>query len=160
MFTPPFTITSKIITLVADISAQVEPYAIRLEMEDALHLRKTNRIKTIHSSLAIEGNKLTESQVSDIIEPLDSVRSVFIVRGSQNGGGALLGETVDSFSDWTRQGDSVATLERAIIGSPSAEVSSGEFYLDGVLTNCNKALPTGGYELIDVHQVWPTRYDT
>ena len=83
--------------------------------------------------------------------PLDSVRSVFIVRGSQNGGGALLGETVDSFSDWTRQGDSVATLERAIIGSPSAEVASGEFYLDGVLTNCNKALPTGGYEIIDVH---------
>lgn len=83
--------------------------------------------------------------------PLDSVRSVFIVRGSQNGGGALLGETVDSFSDWTRQGDSVATLERAIIGSPSAEVSSGEFYLDGVLTNCTKALPTGGYEIIDVH---------
>ena len=83
--------------------------------------------------------------------PLDSVRSVFIVRGSQNGGGALLGETVDSFSDWTRQGDSVATLERAIIGSPSTEVSSGEFYLDGVLTNCTKALPTGGYEIIDVH---------
>ena len=68
MYTPPFTITSKIITLVADISAQIERYSIRSEMEDTLHLRKTNRIKTIHSSLAMEGNKLTESQVSDIID--------------------------------------------------------------------------------------------
>ena len=68
MHAPPFTITAKIITLVAEISAQVERYAIRLEMADALHLRKTNRIKTIHSSLAIEGNQLTESQVSDIID--------------------------------------------------------------------------------------------
>ena len=68
MYTPPFTITSKIITLVADISAQIERYSIRSEMEDTLHLRKTNRIKTIHSSLAIEGNKLTESQVSDVID--------------------------------------------------------------------------------------------
>lgn len=32
-----------------------------------MRLRKANRIKTIHSSLAIEGNELTEDQVRDII---------------------------------------------------------------------------------------------
>ncbi len=30
-------------------------------------LRKANRVKTIHSSLAIEGNTLSEGQVADII---------------------------------------------------------------------------------------------
>lgn len=67
MYTPPFTISSEAINLIADISAQIERYAIRLEQEDGLRLRKANRVKTIHSSLAIEGNKLSESQVSDII---------------------------------------------------------------------------------------------
>ena len=67
MYIPPFTISAEAINLIAAISAQVERYAIRLEQEDGLRLRKVNQIKTIHSSLAIEGNHLTEDQVSDII---------------------------------------------------------------------------------------------
>jgi len=67
MYQPPFTISSEIVNLIAEISAQIERYAIRLEQVDALSLRKANRIKTIHSSLAIEGNQMTESQVRDII---------------------------------------------------------------------------------------------
>lgn len=67
MYTPPFTITSHILNLVAKISAQIERYAIELEQDTTLRLRKANRIKTIHSSLAIEGNDLTENQVRDII---------------------------------------------------------------------------------------------
>ncbi len=51
----------------AEISAKIERYAILLEQDTALRLRKANRIKTIHSSLAIEGNELTEGQVRDII---------------------------------------------------------------------------------------------
>ncbi len=38
-----------------------------LEQDSSLRLRKVNRIKTIHSSLAIEGNGLSEGQVSDIV---------------------------------------------------------------------------------------------
>ena len=55
-YLPPFTVTAKAINLVAEISALIERYAIRLEKSDGLLLRKVNRIKTIHSSLAIEGN--------------------------------------------------------------------------------------------------------
>ena len=65
--TPPFTISSTAISLIAEISALVERYAIRLEAE-GLRLRKANRIKTIHSSLAIEGNQLEEEQVSALLE--------------------------------------------------------------------------------------------
>lgn len=67
MYMPPFKITSRILNLVAEISAKIERYAILLEHDTELRLRKVNRIKTIHSSLAIEGNELTESQVRDII---------------------------------------------------------------------------------------------
>ena len=67
-YSPPFTVSTKAISLVAEISAMVERYAIRLERQDALRLRRVNKIKTIHSSLAIEGNTLTEDQVSDLLE--------------------------------------------------------------------------------------------
>ena len=67
-FKPPFTISSKTINLIAAISAQIERYAIRMEQEDGLLLRKINRIKTIHGSLAIEGNTIPENLITDIIE--------------------------------------------------------------------------------------------
>ena len=67
MYIPPFTISAEAINKIADISRLIERYAIRLEQEDALLLRKANKIKTIHSSLAIEGNTLNEEQVRDIV---------------------------------------------------------------------------------------------
>lgn len=67
MYMPPFKMTSRILNLVAEISAKIERYAVLLERDTGLRLRKANRIKTIHSSLAIEGNELTEGQVRDII---------------------------------------------------------------------------------------------
>ena len=67
-YVPPFTVSAEAINLIAEISGQIERYAIRLEQEDGLRLRKANRIKTIHSSLAIEGNTLSEGQVRDILD--------------------------------------------------------------------------------------------
>lgn len=67
-YRPPFTLSAKAVGLVADIAAQMERFAIRMEQDDALRLRKVNRIKTIHSSLAIEGNHLQESEVADILD--------------------------------------------------------------------------------------------
>ena len=68
MYIPPFTVSADAINLIAEISAQIERYSIRIEQEDGLRLRKANRIKTIHSSLAIEGNTLSEDEVRDIID--------------------------------------------------------------------------------------------
>ena len=68
MYTPPFTISAEAINKIADISRLIERYAIRMEQEDAQMLRKANKIKTIHSSLAIEGNTLDEEQVRDIVD--------------------------------------------------------------------------------------------
>ncbi|MCC8119155.1 MAG: Fic family protein [Bacteroidales bacterium] len=84
MYSPPYTITNKAINLIAEISAQIERYAIRLEQEDALRLRKANRIKTIHSSLAIEGNNLTENQVADIINGKNVVAPIKEIQEVKN----------------------------------------------------------------------------
>lgn len=67
-YIPPFEVSAEAINLIAGISAQIERYAISLEQQDGLRLRKANRIKTIHSSLAIEGNTLSEEEVGDIID--------------------------------------------------------------------------------------------
>ena len=67
-YKPPFSITAKTINLIADISAQIERYAIRMEQENGLLLRKINRVKTIQGSLAIEGNTISESLITDMIE--------------------------------------------------------------------------------------------
>ena len=67
MPSPPFKVSAEAINLIAEISALLERHNIALESEQSLTLRKANRIKTIHSSLAIEGNTLSEEEVKDII---------------------------------------------------------------------------------------------
>lgn len=68
MYQPPFSISSAAVNLIAEISALVERYAIRLERSDGLRLRKASRIKTIYSSLALEGNRLSEHEVCDVLQ--------------------------------------------------------------------------------------------
>ena len=83
-YVPPFTVSAEAINLIAKISAQIERYAIRLEQEDGLRLRKANRIKTIHSSLAIEGNTLSESEVRDIIDGKNVVAPIRQIQEVKN----------------------------------------------------------------------------
>lgn len=68
MYKPPFKITSKMLSLVADISERVGHVSALNILPSVPHLRKQNRIRTIHSSLAIEQNTLTLEQVTDVIE--------------------------------------------------------------------------------------------
>jgi len=64
---PPYEITSKILELISSISEQIgEIKAARL-IKPPTELRKRNRIKTIQSSLEIEGNTLTVEQITDLI---------------------------------------------------------------------------------------------
>ena len=84
MYLPPFTVSAEAINLIAEISGQIERYAIRLEQEDGLRLRKVNRIKTIHSSLAIEGNTLSEDEVRDIIDGKNVVAPIKQIQEVKN----------------------------------------------------------------------------
>ena len=67
-YEPPFTITSQIIDLISQISEGVGEINSLENSPRHLELRKENRIKTIHSSLAIENNSLSLEQITAIIE--------------------------------------------------------------------------------------------
>ena len=66
-YTPPFTITNEILAYVASISEKVGRISAISNLESKPHLRKNNRIKSIHSSLKIEANSLSLGQVRDVI---------------------------------------------------------------------------------------------
>lgn len=69
MYTPPFTVTDEILSLVSEISEAIG--SLNILMGDNIPhpmLRKQNRIKTIQSSLAIENNSLSLEQVTAIVE--------------------------------------------------------------------------------------------
>ena len=68
LYEPPFKITSKAINLISLIAAAMERLSIRFEQADGIRLRKINRMKTIQGSVAIEGNTLTEEQVTALID--------------------------------------------------------------------------------------------
>lgn len=65
---PPYDITPTVLQLVSSISEKIgEANTLFLDKQSP-QLRKQNKIKTIHSSLQIEGNTLSEDQITALIE--------------------------------------------------------------------------------------------
>jgi len=142
MYIPPFKISAKAINLIADISAQIERYAIRMEQADGLRLRKINRIKTIQGSLAIEGNTLTESQIIDILDgkpvvaPIREIQEVrnaikvydifetlnpFSVADLKHAHGVMMEALVDDAGHFRRGGVGVVSGRQVIHLAPPAD---------------------------------------
>ena len=65
---PPYDITPKILQLLTLVSELLGEVNANYLSKPSPQLRKQNKIKTIHSSLQIEGNTLTEEQITAIIE--------------------------------------------------------------------------------------------
>ena len=66
-YKPPFTITNEILAYVSSISEKIGRITATSNLESKPHLRKNNKIKSIHSSLRIEANSLSLGQVRDVI---------------------------------------------------------------------------------------------
>lgn len=66
-YVPPYQITDKILSLVAEISEKIGKINERTNLDSKPHLRKNNKIRSIHSSLKIEANSLTLNEVRDVI---------------------------------------------------------------------------------------------
>ena len=66
-YKPPFTMTDEISNLIIEIGEYVGRISAHDTLSTNLTLRRENRIRTIHSSLAIEQNSLSLTQVSDVI---------------------------------------------------------------------------------------------
>src|SRR4030042_2170705 len=65
---PPYKITTKILGLIAAISEKIGEVNAAYLYKPPTELRKKNRIKTIQSSLQIEGNSLSLDQVTAILD--------------------------------------------------------------------------------------------
>jgi Fic family protein len=65
---PPYQITNKIIELIASISEKIGEVNSAYLYKPPTELRKRNRVKTIQSSLEIEGNSLSLEQVTAILD--------------------------------------------------------------------------------------------
>jgi len=64
---PPYEITNRILKLISSISERIGEVKSAHLQSPPTELRKKNRIKTIQSSLEIEGNTLTIEQITDLI---------------------------------------------------------------------------------------------
>ncbi|MDD4998146.1 MAG: Fic family protein [Syntrophales bacterium] len=67
-YQPPHTITPEILNRVAAIGEAIGRLTVLADRARALRLRRISRIRTIHGSLAIEGNTLNEAQITAILE--------------------------------------------------------------------------------------------
>ncbi len=65
---PPYEITSPILKYISSISEKIGEVNVKYLVKSNPSLRKQNQIKTIHSSLSIEGNTLSEEQITAILE--------------------------------------------------------------------------------------------
>lgn len=65
---PPYDITPRVLKLISSISEKIGEVNATYLSKQSPQLRKQNRIKTIQSSLQIEGNTLTIEQITALIE--------------------------------------------------------------------------------------------
>lgn len=112
-YQPPCTLTPTIVALVARIAEAVGQLSVRLESARDLRLRRINRIRTIHGSLAIEGNTLSEAQITAI---LDGKKVIAPPREIQEVRNAL--KVYDMLSAWhpTRVADLLAAHRTLMSG--------------------------------------------
>ena len=68
MANPPFELTPTILSLAVNIQGVLGELKTATLVKPSVKLRKENKIRTIHHSLAIEGNTLTEEQITAILE--------------------------------------------------------------------------------------------
>ena len=66
-YIPPYTNSDRMLELVSSISEKLGRITIHKELESKPHLRRNNRIRSIHSSLKIEANSLSLNEVRDVI---------------------------------------------------------------------------------------------
>ena len=82
-YKPPFTITPVILRLVSEISELVG-HVQALSGSASPLLRRENRIRTIHASLAIENNTLTLEQVTAVLSRTHILGQLREIQGVRN----------------------------------------------------------------------------
>ena len=133
-YVPPFKITASIISLIADISEIIGRYSIGQELAKNLRLRRANRIRTIQGSLAIEGNTLSEEQITAILE---GKRIIAPPREIQEVRNAI--KVYDQFSNWSPYSEK-DLLDAHLILMTGLLDKPGSFRIGGVGVMVGKSL--------------------
>jgi len=98
-YTPPYEITDRILNLTSTISEKLGRVAAGHNLEAMPHLRRNNRIRSVHSSLRIEANSLSLGQVRDVINGkivLGPAKEIQEVKNAYDAYGQL--RTLDPYS--------------------------------------------------------------
>lgn len=66
-YNPPFTITNEMLSHISSISEKIGRIVPTRNLDNKPHLRRNNKIRSIHSTLKIEANSFSLSQVRDVI---------------------------------------------------------------------------------------------
>ncbi|NDV24070.1 Fic family protein [Desulfovibrio sp. JC022] len=141
-YQPPHTITPSIVNLIARISEEVGRLTVLADNSKELRLRRINRVRTIHGSLAIEGNNLSKEQITAILEGKRVVappREIQEVRNAiaaydrfddwsvkseadlKEAHSVLMSGLIDEFGVYRRSGVGVIAGERVIHMAPPAD---------------------------------------
>jgi len=112
-YEPPFQLTSPILRLVADICERLGRLSITSALPHSPRLRRENRIRSIHASLAIENNTLSVAQVTAVF---DGKRVLGIPREIQEVRNAIL--AYEALEQWRpeRVGDLLAAHRLLMTG--------------------------------------------
>lgn len=142
-YNPPFTITNEILAYVSSISEKVGRISAVSNLEAKLHLRRNNRIKSIHSSLKIEANSLSLGQVRDVIngkpvlgeqKEIQEVKNAyaayerfseiepFSIKSMKQFHGIMTKYVVEESGDFRRGGEGVFNGDECIFMAPPAQL--------------------------------------
>lgn len=124
-YEPPCTVTPEIERLMGEICEQVGRLSVSGPGRQGLRLRRINRIRTIQGSLAIEGNTLSEKQITAILDGKPVAAPHREVQEARN---AI--EVYDRLDQWDpyREADLLAAHEilmRGLMDFPGAYRSGG-----------------------------------
>ncbi|MFZ4596774.1 MAG: Fic family protein [Verrucomicrobiaceae bacterium] len=141
-YAPPFTLTSRVLHLAMEISQEIGRLSAQGETAHALALRRANRLKSIHASLAIENNTLSLEQVTAVIagkrvlappQEIQEVRNAYAAYEAMEGWKPwsekhlltahrlLMKDLVDSAGRYRTGGVGIAQGTRIVHLAPSAE---------------------------------------
>ena len=130
-YNPPYTLSEHAVTLIAEIAGAAERFSLALEGADGILLRKINHIRTIRGTTAIEGNTLTEEQITAVLDGkrvLAPKREIEEIRGA-HAAYELLGR-VDPYSERDLLKVHQAMVG-GIVGSAGAFRTRGVGVIDG-----------------------------
>lgn len=156
-YKPPYTITSSMLNYVSSIMKLIGQLTSNHGLDNKPQLRRTNKINSIYSSLAIENNMLSEIQVRDIIngklvigpkrdilEVQNAIKvydSILTINPFDSGEllkyhGVMMESLVDDFGKYRLGQEGVFDGDRVIfIAPPATRVSSLIFDLYDYLNN-------------------------